>query len=306
MMSEPGAASWKDVGERGAPLLLRLIVWIARHAGRRAARPLLLPITAYFLLAARQATRASRQFLQKALQRKPTLRDVALHIHTFASVILDRFVFLLGRADQMAIQMHRTAEEERGTYHGPRGSLLFVSHLGSFESLRTLAHNRMPMKVLLDRGQTRMLTSLLEAVDSGFSTGIIDVSQPGPGLALEVKQALDERCRVGIMVDRARPGERTVQVQFFGAPASFPAGPWLLASALQARVVLAFSLYRGGNRYDTYHELFTEKLLIPRASRAEELQRCVQQYAGRLEHYARMAPYNWFNFYDFWNEPPRH
>lgn len=306
MSSEQRAASWKDVGERGAPSLLRLIVWIARHAGRRAARPLLLPITGYFLLAARTATRASRQFLRKALLREPTPRDVARHIHTFASVILDRFVFLFGRADQITVKMHRTAEEEHGTYHGPRGSLLFVSHLGSFESLRTLAHNRMPMKVLLDRGQTRMLTSLLETVNPGFSTGIIDVSQPGPGLALEVKQALDERCRVGIMVDRARPGERTVKVQFMGAPAPFPAGPWLLAAALQARVVLAFSLYRGGNHYDTHHELFTEKLVIPRATRTEELERCMQQYASRLEHYARMAPYNWFNFYDFWDETAPH
>ena len=25
-------------------------------------------------------------------------------------------------------------------------------------------------------------------------------------------------------------------------------------------------------------------------------------YAQRLEHYARAAPYNWFNFYDFWGE----
>jgi predicted LPLAT superfamily acyltransferase len=26
----------------------------------------------------------------------------------------------------------------------------------------------------------------------------------------------------------------------------------------------------------------------------------LQRYAERLEHYCRIAPYNWFNFYDFW------
>ena len=26
----------------------------------------------------------------------------------------------------------------------------------------------------------------------------------------------------------------------------------------------------------------------------------MQRYADRLAHYARSAPYNWFNFYDFW------
>lgn len=300
MTSEPAAAAWKNQRERGSAFMLRLLLWIARRAGRRTARTLLWPITGYFLLTARESTQASRQFLQKALQRKPTLRDVTRHIYSFAAVTLDRFFFLMGRTELIAIKVHRTAEEEYNTYNGPRGSLLFVSHLGSFEGLRTLAHNRMPMKVLLDRSQGRMLTSLIETLDPELSAQIIDVSQPGPGLALSVKQALDERSRVGIMVDRARPGERTVRVQFFGAPTSFPAGPWLLAAALQARVVLAFSLYRGGNRYDNHHELFAETLLIPRTARSEELQRCVQNYAARLEHYTRMAPYNWFNFYDFW------
>jgi len=27
----------------------------------------------------------------------------------------------------------------------------------------------------------------------------------------------------------------------------------------------------------------------------------MQRYAERLEHYARLAPYNWFNFYPFWD-----
>ncbi|MCB1778147.1 MAG: YdcF family protein, partial [Candidatus Competibacteraceae bacterium] len=30
----------------------------------------------------------------------------------------------------------------------------------------------------------------------------------------------------------------------------------------------------------------------------------VQRYADRLQHYARDAPYNWFNFYDYWQEAP--
>jgi predicted LPLAT superfamily acyltransferase len=26
-----------------------------------------------------------------------------------------------------------------------------------------------------------------------------------------------------------------------------------------------------------------------------------QHYTRRLEYYAEIAPYNWFNFYDFWH-----
>jgi predicted LPLAT superfamily acyltransferase len=28
----------------------------------------------------------------------------------------------------------------------------------------------------------------------------------------------------------------------------------------------------------------------------------MQRYADRLTHYCRIAPYNWFNFFDFWQK----
>jgi len=65
-------------------------------------------------------------------------------------------------------------------------------------------------------------------------------------------------------------------------------------------VILAFGVYRGGNRYDLHMEVFAERIDLPRGRREEALRDYVQQYATRLEHYARLAPYNWFNFYDYW------
>ena len=35
--------------------------------------------------------------------------------------------------------------------------------------------------------------------------------------------------------------------------------------------------------------------------REEAVREIVQHYADRLAHHARNAPYNWFNFYDFWH-----
>jgi predicted LPLAT superfamily acyltransferase len=90
-------------------------------------------------------------------------------------------------------------------------------------------------------------------------------------------------------------------VSFLGAPAQLPIGPWVLASTLRVPVFLGFGIYRGGNRYDCHFELFAERIDLPRADRDAALQRYAQQFADRLEHYARLAPYNWFNFYDFWH-----
>ena len=87
---------------------------------------------------------------------------------------------------------------------------------------------------------------------------------------------------------------------FLGGRATFPTGPVLLASVLNAPVVLFFGLYRGGRRYDVHFEMLGEGIKIKRSNREAEAAVWTQRYVKRLEHYTQSAPYNWFNFYDFW------
>jgi predicted LPLAT superfamily acyltransferase len=72
---------------------------------------------------------------------------------------------------------------------------------------------------------------------------------------------------------------------------------------VRAPVVLFFGLYRGGNRYDVYLELFSEDGRLSAAGLESEVRRWTQRYADRLATYARQTPDNWFNFYEFWSRP---
>ncbi|HIE70257.1 MAG TPA: hypothetical protein EYP98_08780 [Planctomycetes bacterium] len=107
---------------------------------------------------------------------------------------------------------------------------------------------------------------------------------------------------VALLGDRTGLNERTVEATFMGETAHFPAGPFLLASVMKCPVYLTFGLYRSPNQYDLSCEPFAEKLHLPRKNREAGLREVVQRFADRLEHYARKAPENWFNFYDFWNK----
>jgi predicted LPLAT superfamily acyltransferase len=119
---------------------------------------------------------------------------------------------------------------------------------------------------------------------------------------IRVKESLDNGYFVGMLGDRVFGGDKTTQCQFQGAPATFPAGPILLAAMMRCPVILFFGLYRGGNRYEIYFEYFADVIVLERDRRAGETQLWMQRYAERLEHYARLAPYNWFNFYPFWDQ----
>ena len=301
------STSWKDRPEGGGKFALWLIRSIGKYGGRGVARLLLYPITLYFLVRRGPERNASRQWLGRALGRPATLWDAARHVHTFASTILDR-VFLLGentrRFDVNVTGLDTLhAELDQG-----RGMLLFGSHLGSFEVLRVLARQRpeYTIRVVLDRAHNRAVTELLEALNPEVAATVIDAGQPGPDLMLEINAAIQGGALVALLVDRAQPGGQTIAVPFFGVDAHFPTAPWMIAAALKAPVTLGFGLYRGGNRYDLRFETFCGPVDAPRAQRSQVIASLIRDYAARLEAVARDAPYNWFNFYDFWAaEEPR-
>jgi predicted LPLAT superfamily acyltransferase len=65
-------------------------------------------------------------------------------------------------------------------------------------------------------------------------------------------------------------------------------------------VLTVFGLFSGPNRYELLCEPFCDVLTLDREARDEALRAHAQRYASRLEEVVKRAPYNWFNFYDFW------
>jgi len=295
------SAHWKQRPEGGGRFAIWLIRTIARRGGRTVARLCLYPIVLYFLAMRGPERLASRTYLTRALGRPAGTWAVARHIHTFASTILDR-VFLLGESlRRFEIDVTGLAALHAAVDRG-RGVLLFGSHLGSFEVLRVLARERpdITVRVVLDKGHNAAITQLLDALNPAVAATVIDAGQDGPSIVLAVQQALAEGSVVALLVDRTQPGEAAYPVEFLGAPAQLPSAPWLIAAVLQVPVVLAFGLYRGDNRYELTFEPFSDGIVAPRQHRVAVLGELARRYAARLEHYVRSAPYNWFNFYDFW------
>jgi predicted LPLAT superfamily acyltransferase len=297
-------AHWSERSEGGGKFAIWLLVSISLRLGRAPARWLLYPITLYFFFRRSVERRQSREFLTRALGRAATAWDVMRHIHAYASTTLDRVFMLAQTTKRFDIRVQGLAGLDAQIALG-RGVLLLGAHIGSFEILRVLATERPDIKtrILMDRQQTPALTELLLALNEKVSASIIDVGAEDTNVMLAINEAASEGALIGLLADRSRAREATTTVTFFDRPAEFPVAPYLIASLLDLPVTLIFGLYRGGDRYDLYFETLADHLAIPRRERAALLNEWAAKFAARLEHYTRLDPYNWFNFYDFWHRP---
>jgi predicted LPLAT superfamily acyltransferase len=289
--------------EGGGFMAIWIIRFIGLRLGRRAARLLLWPVALYFFLRRPAERAASRLYLAKVLGRPATRYEVFHHIHFFASTLLDRMFFLARGERDFQVEVEGLDDLNHAIDQG-RGVLLVGSHQGSFEALRALGQRKpdTPLRVVLDKQKTPALTTLLEALAPDVGAAVIDASLGGASVALAMAEGAAQGGMVALLADRGHRHESFRRVPFLGKPASFPVGPWLLASTLKVPVLLCMGIYLGGDRYRLIFEPFADSLHIPRANRAVALDDIVARYASRLEHYCRVYPFNWFNFYDFWEE----
>ena len=290
---------WRAQRERGSRLLMRVIAMLALKAGRPVARAFLYPICAYFLLFSRIARAASRDYLRRALDRPPTWRERFHHYHCFARQILDRVHLLSGDVDRFDCAIEGFDVFDAAVGRG-RGVLLVGAHLGSFEMMRVLALARCPIRVrvLMYEANAEKLASVLAPLNTDVSRQIIALGRRET--MLEVRDALARGEVVGLLADRVVAGDRVRYCRFLGALAPFAEGPFVLAAALGVPVVFFSAVQAGDDRYRVRFEPFADRVELPRGKRDAALQQGCQRYAAWLEAGCREAPYNWFNFYDFW------
>jgi len=299
-------ADWKKIPEVGTVAGIRLLVGITRLFGRRVVGWVLYIVAFYYALLRPGVRRASRDYLTR-LGQPAKFRHVVRHVHVFARVSLDRLFFVTGKLGPFTFEQKnhdaivKVATEKKGV-------LLLGAHLGSFEVMRARAREfAVPINVVVDFSNAEKINSVLRSLSPDLETKLISLGDDSLAAMLQIKGAIDRGELVAILGDRAPAPEsiktsavRVVDSEFLGAPAAFPAGPWLIAHTLKCPVYFVAGVFTPPNHYALQFELLADEVRLDRKDRASALARYAQHYADVLAHHVRAAPLNWFNFYDFW------
>ena len=293
------SSAWLRAGELGSVRGIRIELLAATIFGRAPMRALLALIVLYYALAKRAPREASRDYLRRIGQ-PSSFWDVYRHLLRFGQCAADRIFLIAGKTSLFEIHTHGS-EHLRALQQSGQGAILLSAHLGSFEAMHARAGREdLTINVVGYFRNAERINRVLERLGSSVHTRLLE-PRPGIDFALKLRDCLERGELVGVLGDRSVDG-KTIEVDFLGAPARFPSGTFALAAATRTPVLLTFALHTPPNRYDLYCEPFAEQVVLPRREREAALRGYVQRYAERLEHYCRLRPDNWFNFYDFWSK----
>ena len=301
-MTEPSTTdhtSWAHTPERSNILMLRIMTWISLRLGRRIARGVLHLIAGYFVLFSPASRRASRNYLKRALGRSVRWSDMYRHFFTFAATIHDRVYLVNRRFDLFDFEVHGEDMLRRLIANG-NGVFLMGAHLGSFEVIRALGWKDTDLHVsmVMHEENAQKINKMLAVINPESVQDIIGLGHIDS--MLKVRERLDEGCVVGMLADRTPGHDTLTPVTILGANVNLPSGPFRMAALLRRPVVFMTGLYLGGNRYAIHFDTLADFSSVPTGQRDEAIQAAIKRYAALLDQYCRKAPYNWFNFFDFW------
>ena len=289
------AKHWSENNEKAGVALLNLARFVTLYTPDFCMRGTALCISAIYFALLKNERRAIREFLRRALDREPKIREIYANFYKFSLSLCEKIAVWNGKIalDQIRVQSGMKELLSDGT-----GKILITSHFGSTEIARALSASTAGIKinVLIFRKHSENFMKFIEKMGGGVK--ILYVGELGIGEMLQIKELLQNGEHIAIMGDRMPVGSDKFQSEdFLGRSANFPIGGYLLAKILDAPL---FSLWCYEGREG--RELRLQPLPAPLKSRdkARSVAPPLKCYVRQLELYAKEFPSQWYNFFDFW------
>lgn len=287
--------AWIKRPEKGSLSAMRSMAWASIFFGRNLTRPVIYLIALFYLAFATSARRASRQYLCHALGHSPTLKDQYKHFLYFAMVTHDRLYMLAGRYEYFEFSISGEPTIRKALNNGS-GLMLYGAHFGSFEAVRFTARKeeRLKLSMLMYEENGRKLLDLLRKISPEFSASIIPLGSITT--MIEAKERIENGHMIGVLADRSVNNESGKPCLFLGQPANFPDAPFKLQRLFKCPALFITGIYLGSNQYEIN---FTD---LQQTNGPISINQLQTSYVHTLEQMCLAHPYNWFNFYDFWDQ----
>lgn len=289
--------SWQ--GKSSANTLgYRIFIAVLQKLGVRSAYLLLRFVSCYYFLFARRSSKYILYYFRQRLGYGylKSLSALYRNYYAFGQSLIDKVAIMTGGAKQFTFDFD--GEEHLHAMVGIRkGGLLLSSHAGNWEAAGHLLERlNTKINVVMFDGEHQKIKDYLTSVTGGRNAHIIVIKNDLSHI-YEIDQALKNNELVCMHADRFVEGNRTMEIDFLGAPAKFPAGPFIIAAQFKVPVCYVFAMKEKNTHYHFYS---TKVKTYDYSNKAAAMQNMLQDYTREMEEKIKLYPVQWYNYYDFW------
>ncbi|MDR0584177.1 MAG: hypothetical protein LBG57_07525 [Treponema sp.] len=314
MSSSPHWSKQKEIAR--SYWLFKLMMAVVKILPLPFLRVLAFPVSFCYFVFGRRSRLESRRFLDVVNSVTPEKqhRSVYKHFASFALCLIEKTAAWNGRISEKMVQYQNDDIEALvGDIRQKRGALLLSSHLGNVEMIRALVDfgrtyvkHSFPVISLVDFSVTKNFSRMLRELNPDSMNQLIGVNEIGVETVARLQDALNSGGLVAVAGDRTAPSEDKgrFHFNFLGRPALFPGGSFYLASLLKVNVYFVFALrqktFSLSGEYDIRIIKSDVDFNCQRAERNKRVESLARSYVETLEKFCKEYPYQWYNFYEFW------
>lgn len=300
---------WAKINEVSCVLGMKMLLRLYLCLGKSVFRLIVYPLVFFYVLTQKTARAASIEYLHTLKSYSgnkftgPLLLHVIRHFYAFAESILDKLLIWSGHINKLQYTVHGFDSLKEQLKQG-RGGLLLVSHIGNSDLTRALVdlYKNIPLTILVHTRHAEKFNRLLANLGSNGEVNLYQVADFSIGTAMALSEKISKGELLAIAGDRVPLGEGGhIPVKFMGRSANLPIGPYVLAASL-ACPLFSLMATKKGRTYHVRAELLADQVTLERSRRFETIQEMAQKYTDVLERECLFSPYQWFNFYPFWNQ----
>lgn len=291
-----------DGQSKGKILGFKIFVFILNTFGLGPAYFILRFVAFYYFLFSKP-NKYIRQYFIQAHGYSPFKAWLAVYKNNFmlGQTIIDKVAAMAGAKSPFKT-IHKNGKYLDELAAIGKGGILVSAHIGNWE-VAGQGLNRLgtAFNMLMYSNEKENIKEYMDGVMKKKKINIIAINEETKSHIIELHKAFSNNELVVMHGDRYREDAKTLTTNFFGKPAKFPAGPFIMAAKFGVPLCIVFAV-----KIDKYtYQFSTEKPIQVERVRGEEqlekvCQDLLQQYVTKVEDMAKTYPHQWFNYYDFW------
>lgn len=287
-------ADWEGKS-KGTVTGYKIFIFLIKNAGLNSAYGLLAFVSFYYFVFNQKQTKIIYNYFRKRYKQSvfKSLINTYRNNFVFGQTIVDKVAIAAGLENKFTYEfdgienIHQLAKDDSA-------GIMISAHVGNFELAQHFMGDFDKKIHLVTTDEEReAIKSLLDNVMAKPKVEFIIVNEDLSHI-FEINKVIEEKQMICFTGDRFFPNTKTLETEFLGETAKFPAGTFLISSRLRTPVLFVYVMRERNRHYHLY------------ARKAEFTNRdansLLQAYTKSIENILGKYPLQWFNYYNFWNK----